>query len=919
MEDQFPLPLECLRIILNRLATDKSTRALARLLRTNKYVCHATLPYVYSNPFAFFIPTNPKSTFMALLADYPRLRSLIRTLLTSVPDDQCPGLVKAMYYSSESTTLTASSSEQRHWHIDYLAHLQHFQSQTGTSWSLLVDLFRGLPLPPPLKQYLDEHGLVAEYDARAPMTQWETSEDDEEDGHTGSKLRPSTLGHLDLDIHRELTWTICSRVLAQIKSIVIPLSDIGRYLDAAPQMASLQSVQFKMDTVADIDEWWRFDDRLTADALAKLALVKTQRIADLESAVAFVQLHTALFPGTLTHVSCPSHKANLGATMQVCPDNVFRRLVGAIKVPKQPSELTDKNWREFRADIAGTDLSRVRTVHVSGPDKDDWYEQLKATPFLHRCTALEAYYMASLGPDSFKWAVKKDTGVLPPLESVDIHAAREPLGSEVDDIGLAFGKKLQVLKATGYRLLQDAVVDQDSIPTITIGRGWDVPVLKYLSVHMLSERLVMDPTLLSRCRDLRRLDLRDNLRSYNVHELQRYLPAELPYLTELFLSGTPALAFNPDTLRTSTELINLVLGSHSSVSQSFLEAAVESEGDSPNGPVLLCRPEWTWDWFLPRLVTLDLSIEFALSFQFRMVQGTPCLQTLRLTIFSTTTPTVERVLTESDFTTAPRALPDTSAPPGAFDPYGIPHDEVSAIYHCLKGLQLWMEHPHAFSVPADHPDNADTERPPPSDAEQLQERLHHLSLRHADYLGAFSGRQAAAREVFERHCRGIEAITAASPICKRVYETLLAARVRYYRKKSAQAAAVAVLRSEQPERLIVPSLRTLELNGRWVISDDVLEVMLGQVFSSLEAVDMFRCEGFGMHAWVEATVGMPFLETAALNRVLGADISVALRMACLKAGVSRDIPLFETETRKRLRYKFVDGDYTFAEGAVIEL
>ncbi|KAG0328419.1 hypothetical protein BG000_000500 [Podila horticola] len=220
MDDQFPLPLECLRIILNHFAINKSTRALTRLLRANKY-----------------------------LADYPRLQRLIRTLLTSVRGDQYSGLVKAMY--------CPEPSPPQHWPIDYLSHLQHFQSQKATSWPLLLVLFRGLPLPPALKQYLDEHGLVAD-----------------------------ALAHLDLDIHRELTWILCSRVLAQLRSVVIPLSDTARYLDAAPQMSSLQSVTSRMDTMADTDEWWRPEDHSSADALATLALVKAQRREDLESAVA---------------------------------------------------------------------------------------------------------------------------------------------------------------------------------------------------------------------------------------------------------------------------------------------------------------------------------------------------------------------------------------------------------------------------------------------------------------------------------------------------------------------------------------------------------------------------------------------------------------------------------------------------------
>lgn len=77
--------------------------------------------------------------------------------------------------------------------------------------------------------------------------------------------------------------------------------------------------------------------------------------------------------------------------------------------------------------------------------------------------------MMSLGPDSFKWAVKKDAGVLPPLRMVDIEAIKEPFGNELNDIGLAFGKTLEALRATGYRPQDDAQTDELNIQTIAIG------------------------------------------------------------------------------------------------------------------------------------------------------------------------------------------------------------------------------------------------------------------------------------------------------------------------------------------------------------------------------------------------------------------------------------------------------------------
>jgi hypothetical protein len=147
------------------------------------------------------------------------------------------------------------------------------------------------------------------------MADWE-DEDDDADG-SGLQLGKNVLGHLNVDIHRELTWTLCNPVLEQLKSIVIPLLDIDKYLDAAPLMPSLASVSFKLDEVANVQEWWA--EELGEEVMAKVALVQAKRVQDLESAVEFVRFHTLLYPGTLAHVDCPNNYANVGLVEQICP------------------------------------------------------------------------------------------------------------------------------------------------------------------------------------------------------------------------------------------------------------------------------------------------------------------------------------------------------------------------------------------------------------------------------------------------------------------------------------------------------------------------------------------------------------------------------------------------------------------------
>ncbi|KAF9096410.1 hypothetical protein BGX23_011341 [Mortierella sp. AD031] len=44
------------------------------------------------------------------------------------------------------------------------------------------------------------------------------------------------------------------------------------------------------------------------------------------------------------------------------------------------------------------------------------------------------------------------------------------------------------------------------------------------------------------------------------------------------------------------------------------------------------RPRWTWDWFLPRLTTLELNSEFVYKFQFRILSRCPVLKELKQNI-----------------------------------------------------------------------------------------------------------------------------------------------------------------------------------------------------------------------------------------------------------------------------------------------
>lgn len=180
-----------------------------------------------------------------------------------------------------------------------------------------------------------------------------------------------------------------------------------------------------------------------------------------------------------------------------------------------------------------------------------------------------------------------------------------------------------------------------------------------------SERLIMDPDFLRHCPSLEVLSLSDSHRTYNLNEIEVGQPALLPKATRLLLCGTPTLSFHSDTLHSTKNLEILALGiPEGPLDQNVPSAhpwdidvpkSLHSEYEDLTGAMIsFPRPQWTWDWDLPNLVSLELSVGFALHFQFRMLQKCSSLRELFLSIFSEEG-RVERILTNEDFDVDPTA------------------------------------------------------------------------------------------------------------------------------------------------------------------------------------------------------------------------------------------------------------------------
>lgn len=67
-------------------------------------------------------------------------------------------------------------------------------------------------------------------------------------------------------------------------------------------------------------------------------------------------------------------------------------------------------------------------------------------------------------------------------------------------------------------------------------------------------------------------------------------------------------------------------------------------------------------------------------------------------------------------------------------------------------------------------------------------------------------------------------------------------------------------RVEHPDHLVVPSLKKLELFGRWIMSDEVLvEILLGRAFRNVQELGDCLMEGYSSEALARVTQSMPWL------------------------------------------------------------
>ncbi|KAF9212030.1 hypothetical protein BGZ59_007313 [Podila verticillata] len=952
MSDAFPIPLECLQLVITNLAIKRDLKTLASLLRVSKHVCLATLPILYEDPFVWFAQRDQGQQNIYRTHTYSRAIPVTRLLLTSIPKESYSGLVKAMYGISDATEFPKDITNavedppvandestllplvSQHWPINYLSYVRHFDTQDQNEQSVLTDLVPHVALEPRLKSYVEKHKLVETYAATALNLA------ENEGTWYGNEESPTTIHFLKLDINREATWVLCSPILEQLQSITIPLSDIGRYLDSISRLSSLSIVIFKLDEYCDVKEIVTGEEEIS-----KLRGLKEKRKQDLESAVKFVQMHTTMFC-TLRQVLCPNDRSSSMYAAQSCPVEYLDRMLECLPSLIDPKELVNKNWKQFVSKTEQTNLKFVEKIHVWDKEAIKYYQQFKAKPFLHRCSSLREYHMISLGPDSFKWATQKSTSTgLPPLEVVSIRDIVEPFGSELDDIGLSFGATIKSFAIQWSRLMDGQTRLSQSL---VIGRGWKMPLLSKLEFTLSIDRLVLDPDFLRHCPSLRRLTLGDSHQVYNLNEIEPSRPTHLPKLTTLLLSGSGALSFHPDTLYSTKELKVLSLGTLNESRRTLLPSLQDMDQDDHQQDTTMeastfdlpiHRPKWTWDWYLPLLDSLQLTFEFTFHFKFQMLQGTPNLRSLCLSLYSTGHQ-VERVLTKDDFTISRQQdrdedngnntnnftnnskgnKPTASRPAAPKDPSSR-LDLHSQSTQVLSRIRFYLSCLHANRMHAAMPQQPRHPQQVPLTEQQLQEFREGVMLwdRFFEELDVCPNHPDGdcpeeSPEDVAKVARTLEEFVDQAGLQPELEATL--ARLQVWQAREWQEKEdLERYRAEHPEQLVVPSVRRLDIFGHWTMSDEVLEIMLGRVFRNARELRESMMEGYSLDTLVRVTQTMPWLEYVhSVNLFNPASLSDEYKLQPDLTGFVRRPP-FLNDAAIRVRYCFV-GHQSYYRSAI---
>ncbi|KAH7058529.1 hypothetical protein BKA57DRAFT_519770 [Linnemannia elongata] len=591
------LPSEILHLILQELARDSNVGSLAAILQTSKYLATATLPVLYNNLFQ-------DNFHGALTATKYRARQscqvLVRMLLSQLSlASLSPVMLHALGANKTATQPTKICPS-----LDYFAHIRHLNLRPE---AIVLDHFWSQGDPPSeasacmqgpeFSQIYQTYSLLQSLIWRFELT-----------------CEPLHIYYRAV-LYREINWHLTSRILEQLKSISISVSDLNRFYSNMSRLGSLEHMEFILDEA--IDYSWDYFGSISGELMSSSI---SREVEPLPAMIQFVREHTRRFPGCLKTVSC-SNGGLWHELEQKWPEETKLEILGLLPPLRSPTSLHRENIQHIALHLDSTDLSHIQEISCARSfSSRPWFTTFRDNLHLiQRCRALKSLEMDTLGPGTFKWAVQEkkaldsEKGVswldksrsaylyldhgLVSLEKVHLKdGAGHPLTDELDDIAFAFDQTLKSIRFSSFCLSSAA-----SRP-IHLGRGWlKLPALEHVSFY--TRGVVLDRNFFKLCPSLKSMRLYDGSDPDRCQDVLTCLPADLPCL---------------ESLNTS----------HGSLD--YQDVAIETMMSTQARAAEIVRTLWTWDWHLPSLNHLALTGEFAYQFQFRMLNGCPALEKLDL-------------------------------------------------------------------------------------------------------------------------------------------------------------------------------------------------------------------------------------------------------------------------------------------------
>ncbi|KAG0061541.1 hypothetical protein BGZ89_011370 [Linnemannia elongata] len=685
------LPLECIGLILQYLVHEGDVFTLASLLRVNKRIASATLPFLYGNPFSksFHGRTRGLRSIFGF-----SVRLLVRMLLThhrhtlfasglrprSRPEAELSKIIIGAFELQATDITFGSGSTTTHSYFDYHGHIRHLEVEPTA-----ITEFMDATHSKNLLEFINQDEFMNKCRRIHVPSAVLVNKD---------VLEKIFLWFLPKVICRKVIWTLASPILEQLESLVISVGIIGRYTEVVSRLKRLRRIRFYMDEVFDYDG----EEEEYGPGDVRGSGTEDQNVV-MQALFQFVVEHIRLFKGCLRVVQfSPSGQDNDFFEETSVPWETQLAIFRLLPALEKPMWLRSDNWMQFATKPLVTDLEHVEYISNLTP-VSLWFDMVRPhRQFLQGCRSLKQLCMVSLGQGSFNWAAQEKRDMetrhgrinkevpstlqgprtadaehgLVPLEVVKLFEHAEPHTDELNDIAFAFS---QTLVSIDFHSASLEIFDPSR--SIHLGQGWiTLPRLKRLALIGDAGRIVVDRALFTHCPNATHVEINDGTEEYHCQDIVPCLPAALPNLRNLCLRGWSALTFHPatlssltnlDTLRLSTvrrgiadpicfippiEDLNRSYGiaSYVDITEEAYEP-VAAGGEQPNPMIEITRPHWSWDWHLPHLQSLHLTSEFAYQFEFRMLMGCPELKHLFLNML-TEEKQHPRVITQADLFTS---------------------------------------------------------------------------------------------------------------------------------------------------------------------------------------------------------------------------------------------------------------------------